>query len=283
MQILSLDDTNTESAHFSQLGAIDGLEFLGPIRGVLPAGPLGHPAADALAPSILSDDQNNATLLSYNLTLWQQGLSTTVSCTYDDQSPIVVTELPGDMTHTLLNFNGSCEGQADVFTNSSFLAYNSSSTLTFWACKSPPSTLQDQSYYIYLQGLNFYEAQLGNITCIVSPTQSAIFPVTYYSASDLFSVGEEESTAAFTTTAFIDQSMAALGGMLEEAQTIGSNQVVELINSLAVEAFGKAANLQSEDYLPFYEAMLQGFMEYLVRQEILVRVIFAHGIVTGHI
>jgi len=92
-QILGLHSNNSESLSFSQLGARDGLHFLGSIRGLLPIGPNGVPVFDTLKPSPLSNPEINGGIISYNYTLDHQGLAFNVSCRYEPTCNVVVTAL----------------------------------------------------------------------------------------------------------------------------------------------------------------------------------------------
>ena len=178
MQILSLLLNNSESLTLSQLGAKDGLHFLGSIRGVLPIGPNGVPALDTLLPSPLSDPQARDAMLSYLYTIDHQGLVSNISCTYDTTSPIAFWPLEVS-TPWAIQYNGTCGGKADVLTNvRTVVIPNGNSTLGFWACKSPPNGSEEPAYFVYLRGRSFYGAAIGNITCTVSPIKPAIFPVT---------------------------------------------------------------------------------------------------------
>jgi hypothetical protein len=89
-QILEWISNNSQSLTFSQLGNDDGLHFLGSIRGVLPIGPNGVPAFNTLDPSPLSDTEKMAGMISYNYTLNHQGLDSSVSCSYQPESPISI-------------------------------------------------------------------------------------------------------------------------------------------------------------------------------------------------
>jgi hypothetical protein len=97
----------------------------------------------------------------YTYTLHQQGITSNISCSRDSQSPVQV--YPSDQgTVGIVQFNGTCDGQDDVFNAKTFTSLNSNNSLTFWACKSPTNA---SSYLLYLRGLQNYAESIGNITC----------------------------------------------------------------------------------------------------------------------
>ena len=117
MQILSLLSNNTQSLTLSQLASRGAsLHFLGSIRGVLPTGPQGVSAFYTPPSSPLSDPKSTAGMISYNCTFDNQGFSSNVSCFYDTESPVNVSAVaPGEVF--VIQYDGSCEGAADVLTN----------------------------------------------------------------------------------------------------------------------------------------------------------------------
>lgn len=253
---------NTQTIDYSQLGASAGLKFLGPIRGILPTGPNGVPAFNTLANSPLSDPNLAARIISYNYTLYTQGLSSNVSCNYAPLSPVQVYGL----NPYTIQYNGSCDGlgQADVLNNVlQFITPNSNHGLMFWACKSPPTT-PELSYFIYLNGRANYATEIGNITCTVSPVQPAIFPLTYQSVQNTFSSTTPTVLGTVNFSRFIDQSVTALGGLVAEAQNQQSNLVAESVITFGAKYYNLPEDNQDPRYLQLYEAMIQGVIEYLV-------------------
>ena len=252
--MLSWITNNSDFLYFSQLD----LQFSGPIRGVFPVSRLGY------FPYRLSGG------LPYNYTLMNQGLTSNINCEYAPRSPINVFGITGDTTNLLMQYNGTCDGvgETDVLPdNTQFVALNSTNTLTFWACKSPPNETEP-SYFIYLSGLQNYATGIGNITCTISPIQPALFPVTYQSIYDIFSVGEPGEVDATTFSGFLDQSVATFGNLVAEGQSLQSNLVAESVITYGVKYYGLPQTKQDPVYLQLYESMIQGTMEYLVRYSI---------------
>jgi hypothetical protein len=262
-QILSLISNNSQTLAFSQLGAKDGMHFLGPIRGVLPIGPNGVPAFNMLQPSPF--DTNAAAMISYNYTLNHQGFASKVGCIYDTQSPIRYTAVPNNTN--LLAYNATCSGLglAEVLTNvTDFVVPNTQNTLTFWACQSVPTGEEKLAYYIYLRGRQFYETAIGNITCTLSPISPAIFPVMYQSAPGIFSSNEPTSNFSNTFPRIIEHALVALGAVVSEGQNSQANMVAESVITFGVKAFQLLPYQKTEQYLRLYEAMIQGIVEYEV-------------------
>jgi len=230
----------------------------------LPIGPNGVPAFDTLTSSPLSDPNMAPRIISYNYTLYTQGLNSNVNCEYAPLSPVQAYGLV-PVNSFAIQYNGSCEGfgQADVLTNvPQFITPNSNNGLMFWACKSPPSA-PELSYFIYLSGRANYATAFGNITCTVSPVQPAIFPLTYQSVQNVFSSAAPVVSDATDFSGFIDQSVTAFGGLVEEAQSQQSNLVVESIISFGAKYYNLPEGSQDPRYLPLYQAMVQGVIEYL--------------------
>ena len=268
VQIQLLFSNNSESVILGELGLglSPSLRFLGPTRGVLPIGPngiRGLGALDAPKPSPLSDAENNAAIYSYNYTFNHQGLTSNISCIYDTESPIRFLAVPNDTSEVLVN--GSCNeiGLTDVVTK--YLMPDTSRTLAFWACKSImsiPTGEQYPAYYIYLRGRAVYARAIGNISCTLFPIQPAVFPVTYQSSTGVFST-EERITASAPTENFsylIEYALLVLRGVLQQAQTISVNLVASLVHDLGVQALELLPTEPDEQYLPLYEAMLQGIL-----------------------
>ena len=254
---------NSESLVLRELGANFSLRFLGPTRGIIPIGPNGIPGLGILQPSPLSDAETNPAILSYNYTLNHQGLTGNISCIYDTQSPIRFSAVPNNTF--LVAANGSCNeiGLADVANVLDYSTPDTERTLAFWACKSLPTGQQDPAYYIYLRGRGTYEKEIGNISCTVSPIQPAVFPVTYQSSTGVFSTQERITTSipANTFSDFIEYAILTFGNVLREAQTARANLAVSLIYVLGMQgSVTVPASLGAVEYLPLYEAMIQGIL-----------------------
>ncbi|KAJ2913317.1 hypothetical protein MD484_g7090, partial [Candolleomyces efflorescens] len=80
----------TETSSLTQLGGNGGIRFLGSAKGVLPIGPDGVLAFNTLVNTSnpLVDEKVRRHMISYNYTLTHQGLESTVSCSYENTSPI---------------------------------------------------------------------------------------------------------------------------------------------------------------------------------------------------
>ena len=263
LKILSLLPDNSQSLAFTQLGANDGMHFLGPIRGVLPLGPNGVASLNTLEPSPF--DTNAAAIISYNYTLNQQGFASNITCVYDDQSPIEFTEVPGNPL--MVAYNASCTdlGLANVLTNViDFPTPNTKNTLTFWACKSVPTDGTEPIYQIYLRGREYYAASIGNITCLASSIQLAIFSVEYQSAPNIFSSSEPNTTFATITPGLMELALVGLGAVIQESQNIKSNLVADSVVTFGVKDFRLQPDERSEKYLRLYEEMIKGIIEYEV-------------------
>ena len=275
LQIQSLFSNNSENLILGQLGANSSLHFLGPPRGVLPIGPNGlrdlgtlprPPLISTLQPSPLSDVETNAAILSYNYTLNHQGVASGVKCMNDTQSPIRFSAL--DNSAFLSNAQGFCNetGLADFLNIESkdriVLTMNTSNILTLWGCKSLPTGEQDPDYYIYLRALDLVDGTSHpNISCTISPIESAIFPVTYQSSSQVFSTQEPITTSAPAINfKFIEQALFVLYLAVHLAQTATVNLVAESVEALGIQAMGLVPYQQSVQYPRLYEAMIQGIM-----------------------
>ena len=261
LQIQSFFSNNSERLVLGELGANSSLRFLGPNRGVLPLGPDGIqvPGLDRLQHFPLADAGKNTWILSYNYTLNHQGLASNISCIYDTHSPITYSAEPGgDLGHV----TGSCNetGLANVLLTASIL--NTNSTLAFWACYSIPDGQKSLDYYIYLRGCGKkYELEVGNITCRVFPIQPAVFPVTYQSSTHAFTTQEQitASVPANTFSDFIHGAIEAFGNVILGAQNLMNNPVAELVKDLGIQALEFPPH--NDQYLPLYEAMIQGIVE----------------------
>jgi hypothetical protein len=259
--MISTISNDSESLDLGQLGTNSSHHFLGPVRGILPIGPNGLAALNTLEVSPLDDAQTRAVTLSYNYTLDHQGLASNVSCIYDTQSPIRFSAIPANTL--LVGVNGTCDGLAHVFASGTPIpTSNSNNTLTFWACKSIPTAGEGPVYYIYLRGRVEYAATIGNITCTVSQTQPAIFPVMYQSKTGIFSTKELIGTSepGNITSLFIVRALVGLRSVVLQSQSLQSNQVAESVITLGGQALRLSPVEKNEAYLPLYAAMIQGIL-----------------------
>jgi len=218
--MISTISNHSESLDLGQLGANSSHHFLGPVHGVLPTGPNGLAAFNTLQASPLDDAQARAVILSYNYTPDHQGLASNVSCIYDTQSPVMASRVPNNTY--VLGVDGTCDGLVHVFANETpILTPNTDNTLMFWACMSTPAGGEDPVYYIYLRGRERYATAIGNITCTVSPTRPAIFPVMYQSKADIFSTKELVGTSkpGNITSMIIMRALAELGDIVLQSQS----------------------------------------------------------------
>ena len=268
-QILELRANNSQGFTFSQLGASDGLHFLGSIRGVLPIGPNGVPAFDTLKPSPLTNTETKSGIISYNYTLAHQGLALDVSCRYAPTCVIKVGALVPNSS-VALNYNASCAGPGEAQVSpdgvnvTSLRSLNGNSTLVYWPCQSASNETEVPSYSIYMCGRNFYKTPIANMTCTVSP-QTAIFPVTYQSTSGIFSTREASALSPIAVSTVINDSLVGLGGVISEGQSFQANLVAESVITFAVKSFGQEPYQQSDQYLRLFERMIKGILEYEVR------------------
>ena len=270
VQIQSLILSDSEYAILGEIGPIS-LRFLGPSRGVIPIGPNGIRGLGGLQPSPLSDAEKNAAILSYNYTFDHQGFTSNISCIYDTQSPIRFSAVPSDTS--AVRVNGSCNeiGLVDVpapdpdgvLFVSNYRAADTNRTLTHWACKSIPTEGQYPAYYIYLRGRGtFYEKEIGNISCTISPIQPAVFPVTYQSSTGIFSTekGIETSEPADTFSDLVEYAISVSQYVLRQAQTGSFNLVAGLVQEFGTQGLGVLSSHQDKAFLPVYEAMIEGIL-----------------------
>ena len=260
-QVLALRRPNWDIVTFSHVGVKDGLSLTGSLRGVLPIGPNGVDVLDALEPSPLTNAQEESTnIIRYNYNLELQGIASNISCSYDTKSPVRIYSSDEDIT---LQFNGTCPGKADVFTNGkTFTELKSANNLAFWACKTPGGT-QEPSYIFYLRGYHDYAKAIGNITCTSSPIRSAVYSVSYLSG--VFYPNKEPSVVFGSLfPGFTEQVADTLGQLIANAQMPQTNLFGESVITLGVKYFGLTANEQQPHYPPLYASMIQGVLEYEV-------------------
>ena len=209
--------------------------------------------------------------VSYDYVLKHQGLNSNVSCSYSSTRALRYQSLDPSSTLTSpvgVTYNASCSDQheSEVLSSSigSFRSIYSSNLLGYWACQSATDA---DAYSIYLSGLNNYLTSIGNITCSVKPIQTAIYPVTYNSTTNLFTVGQPapESIANITFPNLLPYALQALGEVISEGQNFQANLVAESILTFAYKFFNVPlhANLSS-NFLRLFEQMIQGILEYEV-------------------
>ncbi|RXW24221.1 hypothetical protein EST38_g1599 [Candolleomyces aberdarensis] len=261
------------TSSLNQLGAEDGIRFLGSAKGILPIGPNGIPAFNSLDPSLnpFEDEYTRSGMVSYNYTLSQQGLESNVSCTYDTASPIRY-EAIDEVSTRIISSSGSCDpaaGLEDVLEDvGEYPTLNVNNTLTYWACKqrAPPGVL-NPTYVIYLRGRVNYAKSIGNITCTVSPMRSQIFSVDYLSLPGYFVTNpatnpNPQSLQRATFARYIQHGLTGLGNLIWEGQNWSSNIVPEAVFSIATKNFNLSTFEPHPKYLELYGAMLQGILEY---------------------
>ena len=263
LKILSLLPNNSQTLAFTQLGANDGMHFLGPIRGVLPLGPKGVATLNTLESSPF--DTNAAAMISYNYTLNQQGFASDITCIYDDKSPINFMAVPNNTL--IVAYNASCPnlGLAPVLPPGvvDYPTLNVNNTLTFWACKSIPTDGKEPTYYVYLRGREDYKS-IADVTCSVSSIQAAVFPVEYQSVPSIFSSSDPNAISANAIPALIEYAVGGLGAVIHESQNIQSNLVTESVITFGVKDFQLQPYERNEMYLRLYEEMIKGILEYEV-------------------
>ena len=261
-QIQSVLSNSSESLILGQLGANSSLRFLGPNRGVIPISPNSIRGLYTPQHPPLSDAGENTAILSYNYTLYHQGITSDIRCIYDTQSPITYSVGPAD---DFGNITGSCNetGLTDFVTDSEgYRMLNTYRTLAVWVCYSQEAL----AYNIYLRGCGrVYEREIGNISCSLSSIQPAVFPVTYQSRTNVFST--QEPITAFETPSdffynFFAGPILSLWDVIWVAQNPTNNLAAELVKDPGIQAlFLQPPN---DQYLPLYEAMLQGIIADLV-------------------
>lgn len=227
---------------------------------MLPNGPNGISAFDTLDEPLVSTFSDTATALrpSYNYTLDLQGMSSNVSCKYDTTSPINVI----DIREGLIQYSGTCPPGQDFLPSPVFVSQSSPHSLGFWACRTAPSA---NSYYLYFRGYNTSAHTIGMITCIVSPIQPTVFPLTYTGQTDTFHAQPPISSSPVSSTKLGDQMIGSIGSIVWETQSSVSNAFAEAITTLGVKSFSLPSNIQAEGYMQLYEAMIQGILDYEVR------------------
>ena len=207
-------------------------------------------------------------MTSYNYTLNHQGLTSNISCRHEAESPVISSAIPGYVGAPLIQYRANCTelGEAEVLTNvSQFITAAGFNVLTYWACQSAPGS-QTQSYSIYLNGIGSYETNAGNITCTVSPIQTALFPVKYQSTQGIFSAMQPNATSPIAFSELLSHALVGLGDIIEEGQGFETNLVGESVITFGVKSFDLPPypSQPNDMYLQLYEKMIQGILEYEV-------------------
>jgi len=257
-QILELHSNNSHILTFGQLGARNDLRLSGSIRGVLPIGLDGVPAFNTLEPSPLS---NSEIIISYDYTLDHQGIAADVSCSYEPICNVAVTALVPNSS-VALQYQANCtelEGTEVSADPTPFRSTSSNNSLVYWPCQSAPNGTPVPSYSIYMCGRHYYDTPIGNITCTVSP-QTAIFP----STSGIFSADEPSAYSPIAVSTIVNDSLVALGSIIANGQNFQANLIAESTIILAVKSFGMPPYEPSPQFLPLFERMIQGILEYEV-------------------
>ena len=210
-----------------------------------------------------------AGVVSYDYSLKHQGLTSKVSCSYSPEQALRYTSLdaPGYPSLAVL-YNASCSDQNEreilPAAIGSFHSVWSNNTLAYWACQ---SATKEDSYSIYLSGVVNYLPRFGNITCSVSPIQTATYPVTYNSTTNIFTAGQPipESLTDITFPNLLPYALQGLGEVISEGQNFAANLVAESVFTFAYKFFNVPVNAnQSTEYLQLFEQMIQGILEYEV-------------------
>ena len=210
-----------------------------------------------------------AGVVSYDYILKHQGLISNVSCRYSSERALRYTSLDAPNYPILAaQYNASCYDQNETeilpAAIGSFRSIYSSSTLGYWACQSATNA---GSYSIYLSGVNEYLPTFGNITCSVNPIQTAIYPVTYNSTTNIFTVGNStpESHTSITFPNLLPYALQGLGEVISEGQNFQANPVAESVLTFAYKFFNVPLNAGlSPEFLRLFEQMIQGILEYQV-------------------
>jgi hypothetical protein len=260
-QIIDLSNSS-ETFTFTQLG---GLHFRGPISGVLPVGPNGITAFNALD---LGPREDYSTAITYNYSLALQGFVSGVSCQYDATNASSPVQSGVDPATTLDWFEGICpQGQQTVPGLSLYpTPVGFVGNLGAWACKTT-----EESYTVYLRGegngTDNYVNTVGNMTCVISPVRHTIYDVDYNGQNNVFSVRTKGPTTVPIPSLY-DPAVFSVVSTMAEAQGLTLNQVAESVITFGVKNFGiQQSNIYSPNviYPQLYEAMIQGILQYEVR------------------
>lgn len=237
----------------------------------MPVGPNGILAFN----NVLEEHSNtpfssDATALhpSYNYTLDLQGLSSNVTCAYPDpgtESPVKLSAL--DTEQLIYGYNATCppssDGSRPLLWNVSY--YDIGITdhgLISWTCQ-----MAENSYTLYLRGLNTYATKVGNITCTISSIQPTMFPLTYTGQLDSFTAQSARSyspTLNPITQQLATNMLPTIGNAVWESQSLESNAIAESIITLGIKALNQAPYTLDRDTLKLYEQMIQGILDYEV-------------------
>ncbi|KDQ53318.1 hypothetical protein JAAARDRAFT_197483 [Jaapia argillacea MUCL 33604] len=269
--ILSSIPENDNAVTFNQLG---GLRFFGPVRGVLPTGPLGVSVLDNLPfSSSLEKELEIAQYFGYTVDL--QGLASTVTCSYETESPISVFT---NKTSNLLQVNATCPPGQDILGNPTYPSFiQGSEYLGFYACNGS-SREGAGTYHLYFRGYGNYKGSIGNASCLVSSAHHATYEVTYASASSLFlALPSSSPSPSNGSLILIDSAVRALGELVWNAQWLEFNSVAESIVTFAVKDFGLQEYASGDQNMRILEAMVQGVLEYEVTYARLIYELYNTG------
>ncbi|RXW15817.1 hypothetical protein EST38_g10037 [Candolleomyces aberdarensis] len=269
--MLSVLGINNETSSLDQLGGEGGIRFLGSPKGVLPIGPDGIPAFNTLVneSNPFVDDAIRRRMVSYNYTLNQQGLESRVTCSYEDSSPIVYSNISNINTTRMISASGICDpaaGLEPVLENvTEYVTLNTRNTLSSWACKQTPQPgSQDSTYFFYLSGRVNYNTTIGNITCQINPLRAQDYSVEYLSVPRYFTSKATTSVAPPPTTfhRYIEGALIGLGNIVWESQSWTANVVAESVFSLVAKNLNLPMNERHPEYLNLFEKMIEGMLEY---------------------
>ncbi|RXW15815.1 hypothetical protein EST38_g10038 [Candolleomyces aberdarensis] len=265
---------NNETSSLNQLGGKGAIRFRGSAKGILPIGPNGVPAFNALKNSSnpFLDDALRRRIMteSYNYTLNHQGFESDINCFYDDTSPIRYRNISNINTTMVISSLGTCDpaaGLQDVLQDvEEYPTLNRNNTMTYWACKqTPQSGSLEPTYFVYLRGRMYYEKSIGNITCRISPMRAQEYSVTYLSVPGYFTTSRalvEQSPRKPTFSRYIEGGLVGLGNVFWEGQNWSANLVAEAVFSLGAKKSNFSTSERNPIYPKMYEAMIQGMLEY---------------------
>ncbi|KAJ2926510.1 hypothetical protein H1R20_g10572, partial [Candolleomyces eurysporus] len=270
--VLAAIGITNETSSLNQLGGEGTVRFRGSVKGVLPIGPNGVPAFNALqtSPDPFADDDIRRRMVSYNYTLNHQGFASNISCFYDDTSPIRYRNIMNINTTLFISSSGSCDpaaGLQDVLQDvPNYTMLDSNNTMTYWACKQIPQPGSlEPTYFVYLRGRMRYESSIGNITCRISPMRAQEYLVTYHSVPGYFTTSRAlvaQPPQKPTFAWYIEWGLVGLGNAIWEGQNWSANLVAEAVFSLGAKKLNLVTRERNPIYLKMYEAMIQGMLEY---------------------
>ena len=244
----------------------------------MPSGPNGVFSSSALkdANDTVVEVIDKSGVLAYNYTLLQQGLFSNISCEYTTESPIGFTSTEASDIALLTTGNCSSVGASEIANTENLTVapeVNAKDRLEYWACQSASKDAQNPSYLLYFRGYDNYSKTIGNVTCSVSPLQTAVFPLDFRSSTDAFSVqvGSPINATAFSSALFIDDLLFSLANIISSAQNFESNLLADIVVESGVKYGSLSGTTQDPDYLNILREMIQGVLEYEVGNRFFAR------------